>query len=89
MRKLRRKLGGYQNKPAWILNEPGLGYRLPKPGDPPQGRRERIFRVMAANRAGTAEPTAALAPLPDGPTRNDCTGWVSGDLIPNLSSPVS
>ena len=37
VRKLRRKLGEDPKKPAFILNERGLGYRMPRPGDPPQG----------------------------------------------------
>ena len=37
VRKLRRKLGEDPKRPAFILNERGLGYRMPRPGDPPQG----------------------------------------------------
>ena len=34
IRKLRRKLGDDAAKPAYIFNERGVGYRMPKPGDP-------------------------------------------------------
>ena len=37
VRKLRRKLGEDPKRPAFILNERGLGYRMPRPGDPPPG----------------------------------------------------
>ena len=37
VRKLRRKLGEHPKRPAFILNERGLGYRMPRPGDPPPG----------------------------------------------------
>ena len=30
---LRRKLGDNAEKPAWIFNERGVGYRMPKPGE--------------------------------------------------------
>ena len=32
-RKLRRKLGDDPADPAWIVNERGVGYRMPKPGE--------------------------------------------------------
>ena len=32
VRKLRRKLGDDAGEPAWILNERGVGYRMPEPG---------------------------------------------------------
>ena len=34
VRKLRRKLGEDPKRPAFILNERGLGYRMARPGDP-------------------------------------------------------
>ena len=37
VRKLRRRLGEDPKRPAFILNERGLGYRMPRPGDPPPG----------------------------------------------------
>ena len=37
VRKLRRRLGEHPKRPAFILNERGLGYRMPRPGDPPPG----------------------------------------------------
>ena len=33
-RKLRRKLGEDAARPAWIFNERGVGYRMPRPNDP-------------------------------------------------------
>ena len=36
VRKLRRKLGEDPKMPSYIRNERGLGYRMPRPGDPPQ-----------------------------------------------------
>lgn len=33
VKKLRRKLGDDVDKPVWIFNERGVGYRMPKPGD--------------------------------------------------------
>ena len=30
---LRRKLGDDATDPAWILNERGVGYRMPMPGE--------------------------------------------------------
>ena len=32
-KKLRRKLGDDPANPAWILNERGVGYRMPRPGE--------------------------------------------------------
>ena len=34
IRKLRRKLGDDPNEPAYILNQRGIGYRMPRPGEP-------------------------------------------------------
>ena len=34
VRKLRRKLGEDAARPAWIFNERGVGYRMPRPNDP-------------------------------------------------------
>jgi len=31
IKQLRRKLGDDPKRPAWILNERGVGYRIPKP----------------------------------------------------------
>ena len=31
---LRRKLGDDAANPAWIFNERGVGYRMPRPGAP-------------------------------------------------------
>jgi len=33
VRNLRRKLGDSAASPAWILNERGVGYRMPAPSD--------------------------------------------------------
>ena len=33
IKKLRRKLGDDPAKPAWIFNERGVGYRMPRPGE--------------------------------------------------------
>ena len=33
VKKLRRKLGDDPAKPAWIFNERGVGYRMPRPGE--------------------------------------------------------
>ncbi|MDD9993732.1 MAG: response regulator [Rhodospirillales bacterium] len=33
LKKLRRKLGDDPAKPAWIFNERGVGYRMPRPGE--------------------------------------------------------
>ena len=33
VKKLRRKLGDDVDKPLWIFNERGVGYRMPKPGE--------------------------------------------------------
>ncbi|MCY4129553.1 MAG: response regulator [Gammaproteobacteria bacterium] len=33
VKKLRRKLGDDVDKPSWIFNERGVGYRMPKPGE--------------------------------------------------------
>ena len=33
VKKLRRKLGDDPAKPAWIVNERGVGYRMPRPGE--------------------------------------------------------
>ena len=34
VKKLRRKLGEDAARPAWIFNERGVGYRMPRPNDP-------------------------------------------------------
>ena len=34
VKRLRRKLGDDAADPAWIVNERGVGYRMPRPGDP-------------------------------------------------------
>ena len=34
VKKLRRKLGEDTARPAWIFNERGIGYRMPRPNDP-------------------------------------------------------
>ena len=33
VKRLRRKLGEDAARPAYILNERGVGYRMPRPGD--------------------------------------------------------
>ena len=33
VKKLRAKLGDDAVRPAWILNERGVGYRMPEPGE--------------------------------------------------------
>ncbi len=33
VKRLRRKLGDKADDPAWIVNERGVGYRMPRPGD--------------------------------------------------------
>ena len=35
VKKLRRKLGDDADKPAYIITERAVGYRMPAPGDPP------------------------------------------------------
>ena len=44
---LRGKLGDDPQRPAWIVNEPRLGYRMPRPDRVPEGET-----------GGGAEPTA-------------------------------
>ena len=34
VKRLRRKLGDDSARPTWIFNERGVGYRMPRPGDP-------------------------------------------------------
>ena len=34
VKQLRRKLGDDAASPAWIFNVRGIGYRMPRPGDP-------------------------------------------------------
>ena len=34
VKRLRGKLGDDAESPAWIFNERGVGYRMPRPGDP-------------------------------------------------------
>ena len=34
VKQLRRKLGDDAASPTWILNARGVGYRLPRPGEP-------------------------------------------------------
>ena len=37
VKQLRGKLGDDPQRPAWIVNEPRLGYRMPRPDRLPEG----------------------------------------------------
>ena len=67
VKKLRAKLGDDAAKPAWILNDRGVGYRMPKPGETrvPAGslpaRRASSTRTISTPASATSAEPGSVA----------------------------
>ena len=59
VKRLRHRLGDDAARPAWIVNERGVGYRMARPGEPCAGRRQNVIRHVTRRRKRRSTQGAA------------------------------